>query len=147
MSGEGGKRRSGPALLVGAWSVLALAGCGGASLAPVEGVVTLDGRPLSGATVSIVPKRATDPGPFFGTTDADGRFALGPANHEGGGAKPGVYGLMITTVKPAPGVDEVKAATMKKQQEIVPEMYRDGSLDFEVMPDGTKEAKFALVSR
>jgi hypothetical protein len=49
-------------------------------LAPVEGVVTFNGAPVEKAGVLFKPET----GPFaIGTTDAEGRFTLMTANHEG----------------------------------------------------------------
>jgi len=52
---------------------LVLSGCGpkGPELAPVEGVVTLDGQPLEGATVLFHAEGGGRPS--TGTTDANGR--------------------------------------------------------------------------
>jgi len=64
------------------------AGCGGETsklpkLAPVTGRVTLDGKPLAGASVTLIPEATTpsgvplkEAGPSFGTSDEQGRFTL-----------------------------------------------------------------------
>jgi hypothetical protein len=60
----------------------ALAGCNrsGLDLAPVEGVVMYQGTPLSDAGVMFKPSQ----GPYAtGVTDAEGKFTLTTANHEG----------------------------------------------------------------
>ena len=58
-------------------SVLMLAGCGGNSdlpdLGTVEGVVTLDGQPLSGAQVTFSPASGR---PSSGETGSDGSYQL-----------------------------------------------------------------------
>src|SRR5262249_6170903 len=54
--------------------LLVSAGCGNANLSKVEGVVTLDGAPLSGATVSFMP--VGDGRAASGLTDGDGYFRL-----------------------------------------------------------------------
>jgi len=64
-------------LLVGLCG-LVLAGCGGRpagypETAPVRGVVTLDGKPLAGASVSFVPAAGRS---SAGMTDDDGRYKL-----------------------------------------------------------------------
>lgn len=77
---------------------LFLSGCGGGgsgvSTVPVTGVVTLDGSPLPGATVSFSPQggggRAA-----VGTTDIDGKFSLMTVA-PGDGAVPGSYGVAVT---------------------------------------------------
>ena len=66
---------------------------------PVEGRVVLNGQPLANATVMLSPLRATDPGPFAGTTSADGQFVLGSPDDPSGGAVPGEYLVMITTLR------------------------------------------------
>src|SRR5580704_11532058 len=58
-----------------------LAGCGygrGFEVARVSGKVTLNGKPLSGATVALEPEsKAKDVGPgASGVTDADGTYSL-----------------------------------------------------------------------
>ena len=54
-------------------------GCGGSdeeipSLAPVSGVITMDGSPLVGALVQFEPKIAAKPA--IGTTDSEGKYSL-----------------------------------------------------------------------
>lgn len=54
-----------------------LAGCGGAdrpALAPASGIVTLDGVPVEGATVTFIPVESGRPG--TGLTDAMGRYTI-----------------------------------------------------------------------
>jgi hypothetical protein len=61
---------------------LTLVGCNrsGLNLAPVEGVVTYKGAPLDNAGVMFKPEK----GPIaIGQTDAQGKFSLITANHEG----------------------------------------------------------------
>ena len=76
------------------FAAIALAlGCGHSNLTPVEGVVTLDGKPLSGTTVSFMP---TGEGrPATGQTDADGKFRLTTFTTYDG-ALPGEYKVVIT---------------------------------------------------
>jgi hypothetical protein len=114
-------------------------------LVPVEGRVTLDGQPLPNATVILSPVRATDPGPFAGKTDAEGRFALGAADNERGGAAPGEYMLMIATVMTQPNADEMTPPPTQK--EVVPARWRNGSERYTVPADGTKEANLEMTSR
>src|SRR2546423_1205426 len=64
---------------------VALAGCG-RQFVPVEGTVTLDGKPLAGATVAFVPE---GPGqPASGFTDNEGVFRAGTLA-KADGAAPG----------------------------------------------------------
>mgnify|MGYP001260950206 CR=1 FL=1 len=66
---------------------------------PVTGTVTLNGKPVEGATVTFVPKdpNAGDPKPRAATaiTDANGRYAIGTFA-TGDGAIPGEYLVKVT---------------------------------------------------
>jgi hypothetical protein len=129
-----------------AWFIVVMtAGCGGQALVPVEGRVTLNAQPLPNATVILSPVRGTDPGPFTGKTDAEGRFALGAADNERGGAVPGDYMLMIATVMTNPNADEMTPPPTQK--EVVPARWRNGSERFTVPEGGTKEANFEMTGR
>jgi hypothetical protein len=121
----------------------AVAGCGGGSV-PVEGRVTLDDKPLANATVMLSPVRGTGPGPFTGTTDAEGRFALKDTDKQGGPV-PGEYMLMIATVMTDPNADEMTPPPT--QREVVPSRWRNGTEKFTVPDGGIKDANFAMKSR
>ena len=60
-------------------------GCGGSGLelAPVAGVVTLDGQPVSEAGIMFQPADASKGPPAYGATDENGRFELITANQPG----------------------------------------------------------------
>ena len=117
-------------------------GCGGRAVVPVEGTVTLDGKPLADANIALAQLRATDPGPFVGKTDADGRFSLGAANDPGGGAAAGEYRLMITTVTGG----SMEDSPLPTEKEVVPAEYRSGMMKFTVPAGGTHAANFAIKS-
>jgi hypothetical protein len=86
-----------PALLVGA--LTAALGCGGGGPKPVkvEGVVTLDGKPLPAATVTFVP--AGDGRAASGRTEQDGTFRLTTYRTDDG-ALPGEYKVTVVVEKP-----------------------------------------------
>ena len=132
------------ALLI-AVSVWMCAGCGTSGPVPVEGKVTLDGKPLANAAVTFSPTKAQGPGPFVDETDGEGRFVLGSVGSEGSGAVAGEYMVMITTVKQAPGGMEDSPAPTQK--EIVPAAFRDGSKRFTVPEGGVKDANFDMKSK
>jgi len=70
-----------------------LAGCGGKRLVKVEGLVTLDGKPLKGATIHYHP---IDSGtPAAGFTEADGIFRL-TTYASGDGVWTGEYKVTVT---------------------------------------------------
>jgi hypothetical protein len=80
-------------------ALLALAGgCGrgGPELVPVRGTVTLDGKPVEGASVTFIPQF---PGqPALGSTDARGKFTLKTHPH-GNGAMPGTHKATVRKVE------------------------------------------------
>src|SRR5262249_28892104 len=79
-------------------AMVPVVGCGGATVKPikVEGVVTLDGQPLPGATVSFLPNEGGRTA--SGRSDADGSFRLTTFNTDDG-ALPGEYKVIVTVVK------------------------------------------------
>jgi hypothetical protein len=121
--------------------LLCIAGCKSEASVPVEGKVTLNNKPLADATVVFSPSRANGPGPFIGITDHDGHFSLGSLGKEQGGAAPGTYMVMITTVKSDPNAPDTAQPT---QKEIVPAAFNDGSKRFDVPPTGRKDANFDI---
>ena len=64
----------------------------------VDGTVTLDGKPLSGATVTFVPE-ALDGHPAAGRTDMNGEFDLTTFS-SADGAMPGSYKVVVTRSEP-----------------------------------------------
>jgi hypothetical protein len=121
--------------------LLATAGCGNQSLNKVEGVVTLDGVPLSGATVSFMPVEQGRAA--AGMTDSAGNFRLTTFRTDDG-ALAGDYRVIVALDdkerKPVTTDEEKKAARIgtmtpqgkKKQAELmskkprqVPEIYSD----------------------
>src|SRR5687767_14557607 len=79
----------------------AAAGCGDRfSPVPVSGVVTLDGKPVEGATVYFYAVGdAADGRPAHGTTDKDGAFRLSTLGDEDG-ALPRRYKVVVTKYVP-----------------------------------------------
>lgn len=140
--------------------VLALAGfvgCGSSDerhLVPVSGIVTLDGKPLEGASVNYI----SDEFKTSGLTDAEGKYELRavPGDYkvfisksEGGTA------LVKTTDDPLFGMEEFEAGSPDAKapnapKQIVPDRYSNPAattLKITVPPDGTSAADFTnLVS-
>ncbi len=77
-------------------SLPGLIGCGGGSdgRVPVSGIVTLDGNPLEGATVTYRPGPGTQGNGGFGTTGPDGHFEITYQNARG--LVPGTYRVTVT---------------------------------------------------
>src|SRR4029453_13121047 len=92
--------RLGPLVL----ALFGLVGCEsscGPAVQYVEGVVTLDGSPIEGVTVSFSPAKAGSGTPAVGTTDTNGVFKLTATQggSVGGGAGIGDYQVTFTKVK------------------------------------------------
>lgn len=85
--------------LLSAFSVIAIAGCGGSKpsnlpkTAAVKGTVTYKSAPVEGATVSFMPQDAKGKG-AVGKTDKSGEYRLATPG-VGDGAIPGAYRVKI----------------------------------------------------
>jgi hypothetical protein len=87
--------------------LLAAAGCGDPHTpVSVSGVVTLEGKPVEGATVAFYAAAGGPEGrPALGRTDADGAFRLNTLG-DADGALPGEYKVVIS--KWVPGLPDLK---------------------------------------
>jgi hypothetical protein len=127
---------------------LLLGGCGrpGYQTAPVSGRVTLNGEPLTDATITFQPTGEGKPYPgpgSFGVTDADGRFRLQLIDRKDG-AVVGLHGVRIFRYSPRKDEDD---DAPRPRDPSLPAQADDGSLRFEVPGTGTDAADFALVSK
>ena len=128
-------------MLTGCWS-------GSAQTARVSGRVTLDGRPLAGASVSFQPTASGNPNPgpgSFGTTDANGRFQLQTIQPRKEGAIVGLHIVRIS--RTLPGKRVAGEEDFRPRDPSLPPQADDGSLRFTVPPIGTEAADFALSSK
>lgn len=115
-------------------------GCGGGTptvkTEMVEGLVTLDGEPVSGATVTFVPVQDGVGATASGTTDSEGKYrlnAIGPAarGQAGAGTLPGEYYVGVIKVKLPEHATSTEAAMPKEGQRpeasamtyVVPQTY------------------------
>ncbi|MCL2005132.1 MAG: carboxypeptidase-like regulatory domain-containing protein [Planctomycetaceae bacterium] len=87
-----------------------VAGCGGnPNLGQVTGIVTFNGDPVEGATVSFIPA-SPDGILAVGTTDAEGRYVLAAPVQDAGvsrGALQGTYNVTIRKTEVTPHPDSV----------------------------------------
>jgi hypothetical protein len=120
--------------------VAAAAGCGASrsdapALAPVSGVVTMDGKPVGNAIVAFNPPGGQS---SFGPTDAEGRYSLSYIdNLEGAAIGPHVVSITTRTEGP----DAIG------NKDPIPARYNEKSeLKAEVRP-GPNELNFELVSK
>ncbi|MGL6074628.1 MAG: hypothetical protein ACRC8S_10750 [Fimbriiglobus sp.] len=96
--------------------VASLSGCS-ERLYPVSGIVTLDGKPFTNGSITLVP--ASGP-PAFGGTDAEGRFTLETTNLSG--VRAGVYKVSLNKFStPAGANDEGRNLANTEVKSLVPE--------------------------
>lgn len=92
-------------------SALLLTGCpeSGPPVEYVEGIVTLDGKPVEGVTVSFSPVDLKVGSPAVGETDANGVYKLTATQggSPGSGTKAGEYQVALSKVKVAGSGPEV----------------------------------------
>jgi hypothetical protein len=123
-----------------------VAGCSrNDSLATVEGIVRLDGRPLTTGTVRFVPaagRAAT------GQIQSDGTFKLGTFG-DSDGAVIGMHKVAIIAYETAGGVKPAYEAGAQANKPLVPQRYMavgTSGLTFEVKPVENR-AEFDLQSQ
>jgi len=138
----------------------ALAGCGGSDfqVAAVSGKVTLDGAPLAGAKVVLLPQAHADDGmagpTSYGFTDETGRYTVQTVNllskSRSPGAVVGTHRVAVTTLTTEPDPNDPVSRDLLKTPEIIPAPYNDlrqSPLRLEVPPEGTDQANFDLETR
>jgi hypothetical protein len=138
-------------LLLGLVLLLAL-GCGtGKKIVPVSGTVTLDGKPLVGATVGfqpIAPEGKMDAGPGSqAKTNNKGEFTLMTALGENG-AVVGKHRVMISLLNEQVGDSDARPPRGGwPLADKVPKRYNSESKEtFDVPAGGTNKADFVLTS-
>jgi hypothetical protein len=130
--------------------VVAAVGCGApGKVAPVSGVVTLNGKPAADVAVTFQP-RPTDgnntPGTAaFGVTGPDGRYVAKLITGETAGATVGKNTVRFSAYVP---VDPNYEGPNKAKPTInIPSRYwSDSAIEFDVPPKGTSSADFQLTS-
>jgi hypothetical protein len=139
--------------LIGGLVVLVL-GCGNSrKLAPVSGVVKMDGRPLAGATVGFEPLES-DKGPndnpttSGAKTDENGAYTLETYNGDRG-ALVGKHKVKISLYKQMQDPDsDARRRSGPLQVDKVPERYnKKTQLTIDVPPEGKTDANFDLKSK
>jgi hypothetical protein len=105
----------------------------------VEGVVTLDGDPVPGATVTFTPVKEGEGVPATGTTDDSGRYTLttvggGVAGKAGAGTVAGEYHVGVVKTTSPPGPEDENDPNYEKQPDegqqpkithVVPQKYNN----------------------
>lgn len=136
--------------------LLFAAGCGGTKSGgpAVEGVITLDDKPLANASVLFIPQGQNMGQSGFGKTDAAGKFALGSADGKSKGVSAGDYKVVINKhVKPdgsdyvAKPDEDPMSANFK---ELLPPTYSNveqTTLTATIPAEGKKDLSFPLRSK
>jgi hypothetical protein len=130
--------------LISCLALCCLVGCGSEFGATAEGVVTLDGKPISPGLITFAPEGPSEV-PAVSDLDPNGRFVL--TTNKKPGVKPGKYRVAIQAFRP-PDVPEGQR-TMKPSEKLVPEKYFDvntSGLEFTVAP-GTNTIPVELTSK
>lgn len=142
-----------------------LVGCGGGDIpktVPVTGTVTLDGKPIEGATVNFI----SDEGSITasGKTDANGKFSLQAiiGSQTATGTVVGSHGVaVVKTESSGQEVTDPKAMMAQmttnpaitsqfKQKYLIPEKYSNplqSKLKFQVTDAGPNDFKIELASK
>jgi hypothetical protein len=124
---------------------LCLCGCrdDGVVLVPVSGNVTLNGQPLAHAKVMFQPDATGRAPSSEGTTDSHGHYQLAVTVLGRDGAMPGVHKVTICAAAAPKSSDD----SVVSVPEPIPARYNTKTtLTFEVSPEGTGAADFALRS-
>jgi hypothetical protein len=128
-------------------------GCGSQGLVTVSGIVTMDDKPLTGASVIFQPINAAGGadaawGEAYGKTDSGGRYSLYQVLNDKPGAGPGKYRVTIVSGT-APIPDPLSDALPPPGTiEPIPARYNSQSeLSFDVPAGGTEKADFQLKSK
>jgi hypothetical protein len=139
--------------------LLVIAGCNpgpaGPKLVPVEGVITLDDKPLGAADIMFVPQGDTKGQGGVARTGADGKFQLLSQDRKFKGAPVGEYRVIINKLVKPDGTDYIpdpNAGPMDTGgfKELLPAAYSDmgqTKLQANVPDSGTTNLEFKLNSK
>jgi hypothetical protein len=126
----------------------AVTGCNdkGLNLASVEGVVTLDGTPVSDAGLVFMPADPSRGPPASGATDAEGKFTLMTANQAG--AIIGEHRVAISKTE-ATAIPQQRGLPLYRIKDFVPAKY--GNVDTSgltaTVKDDDNSLRFELSSK
>ena len=136
------RRVSQATTVVALW--VACCGCSdGPTLAPVAGVVTLDGQPVEGARVVTQPIAESGGSPgSFGVTDAAGRYELREIKTNQPGAVIGHHRVRVTKTERTYGDDSVDVPAAVRR--VLPPNAASGDITLEVQAGGGDDYDIAL---
>lgn len=137
------------ASLVATCCLWSLASCGGdGTLAPVSGVVKLNGKPVADVEVLFQPATgdsAKSPGPSaFGVTGPDGRYTVKVIGEAKSGATVGKNHVLFSGRVPAEDFSEDGKKRGKPAVSIPARYSNEAKMEFDVPRGGTNNADFEL---
>jgi hypothetical protein len=142
-------------IVVGLLGLTAVIGCskGGhlPKTVPATGVVTLDGKPVDGAQIVLIPDAESATG-AYGTSDANGKFSL-RAYEEKDGAIPGAYKVQVSKtieVKLSGAKGSLDGGDPVRFDYGVPGKYtgaKTSGLTATIPDTGTRDIKLELISK
>ncbi|HLA85800.1 MAG TPA: hypothetical protein VJL29_13500 [Thermoguttaceae bacterium] len=121
------------------------AGCGDTLRQSIEGVVTLDGRPLAEGSIQLLPREGTR-GPSAGALIKDGRFSIDASK----GAFAGTFRVEITAMRQGKQVriDPETGGKYLLNEQYLPARYNTKSeLTADIKEGQPNKLEFALVSK
>ena len=106
--------------------LLLATGCSGGGVSTqVSGQILLDGQPLSGAQVQLLPKGSDVPGMHSGSTDDQGQFTILEDGSSNNPIQPGVYVVLVSKMGLKGDFAKSPGGGMDATYEVVPPLYRD----------------------
>ena len=130
--------------------LILLSGCGSGNVAPVSGLVTLNGKPIADVAVTfepIVPEGQNVAGlSAFGVTGPDGRYTLKLFGTETRGATVGKNKVKFSGYAAPTDMSEEALKAAKPKVNIPLRYFADSKFEFDVPAGGTDKADFQLTS-
>jgi hypothetical protein len=102
-----------------------LLGCSKGVPSAVTGKVLLDGQPLAGASVQLVPSGNDTLGMHSQTTDSSGGFRFAEAGSSNNPIQPGSYVVLVSKTELPPDAASMPGGGMGATRELVPVVYQD----------------------
>lgn len=102
-----------------------LMGCSRGTPSAVTGKVLLDGQPLAGASVQLVPSGNDSLGMHSQTTDRSGNFSFSETGKSNNPIQPGSYVVLVSKTELPPDAASLPGGGMGATRELVPVIYQD----------------------
>ena len=124
-----------------------LVGCSRGTPSAVTGKVLLDGQPLAGASVQLIPTGHEALGMHSQTTDGSGNFSFAETGKSNNPIQPGSYVVLVSKTELPPDAASLPGGGMGATRELVPVIYQDRTqspLKVEITSANTKLPPFDL---